>query len=548
MGFRKARRAEIGYDYVVVGAGAAGCAVAARLSRLEGASVLLMEAGGFSRNPLLGVPAAAVLSMRTPRYSWRYDTEAEDPDPARASSLMAGRMVGGGTGINGLMYLRGHPRDYDRWRDVAGCPGWGYDDILPFFRRSEASERGENAYHGGSGPIGTSRGRASLPIGAAFLEACARSGLPVVDDLNALTGEGAGLYDLMARGGRRSMAGDYLRHVADARGLTVITDALVTGIDIQDGRARAIDYVHRGRRRRVEAGRDIIVAAGCINTTQLLLLSGIGPATDLTSHGIAVRVDAPQVGANLQNHAAASLHFAFDAGMTATDRLRGGGLLTAGIQYLAGRSGILAELPTPAGALIHADGAGADATPDTQIILGAGLPGKGRGWNALLSGTPGFMLMVNQGRPESRGSIRLRSADPLAPPLIRNGFFRCDGDRNMLAHAVHRARAIAENGFSAAIGVQPQLSSRFALEDDVDALARTIHRHVAPYYHMVGSCRMGTDAGAVVDPELRVRGIAGLRIADTSVAPLLVNGNTSAMAFMIGERAADFIRADADKA
>lgn len=543
MFFQRDGAAAKGYDFVVVGAGASGCAVAARLSRLAGCRVLLLEAGGFGRSPSLLIPAAAVFTMRNPRYAWRYDTEAGPQDDGHSSPLVAGRMIGGGTGINGMMYLRGQPADFDRWRDEAGCRGWGYEDLLPFFRRTEASDRGPSILHGDSGPIRTSKGRSSLPIAEAFLNACERSGVPRADDLNALTSEGSGYYDGMISNGRRSTARDYLHDVADPRQLTIVTGCHVTGIDIANGRASAVRYVRNGKACRVEAASEIVLAAGCVNSTQLLMLSGIGPAGDLARHGITVHADAPEVGANLQNHVAATLQFGLDAGITASDRLRGSGVLVTGAQYLIQRRGLLSELPTPAGALIRAgDGNDIDGV-DTQIILGGGLPGRGSGWRSVLSSVPGFTLMVNQGRPQSRGRIQLRSNDPFDPPVIHNGFLQHPADRMLLAKAICRARAIVEPGLPAVNGAPPRLLNKFAQWEGPEALASVIHRYAGAYYHMVGTCRMGTDARSVVDTALRVRGVSGLRVADTSIAPLLVNGNTTAMAYMIGERAAEFMSA-----
>ncbi|QGP78220.1 GMC family oxidoreductase [Sphingobium sp. CAP-1] len=531
-----------GYDYVVVGAGPGGCAVASRLSQMPGCRVLLLEAGAVGRNPLLHVPAAAILTMRNSRYLWRYRTEVDPLSSIGPSDLLAGRMVGGGTGINGMMYLRGQPADFDRWRDIAGCDGWGHDDVLPYFRRSEASDRGDDGLHGDCGPIGTSRGSSSLPIAEAFLDACVRSGLECADDLNALRHEGAGYYDRMIRNGRRTTAREYLRRVADPRQIDIVTGAHVTGIVMAGGHARAVRYCKDNAVHQVEAGAEIILTAGCVNTTQLLMLSGIGPAAELARHGIRALIDAPEIGANLQNHAAITLHYALDAGITARDHLNWRGALRAGGRYLARAGGLLAELPTPVGALIRADDGDGANEPDSQIILGAGLPGHGRGLHGLLSDIPGFTLMVNHGRPRSRGHIGLRSADPFDPPVIHNRFLTEAADRLTLAKAVMRARSIVEHGLLAGeYRVRPQLLNEFAASDDAGALAGTIDRHISAYYHMTGTCRMGTDSGAVVDTALRVRGIDGLRIADTSIAPLLVNGNTSAMAFMIGERAADIL-------
>jgi len=525
------------YDYVVVGAGPAGCAVAARLSRRPGCRILLIDAGGPDRHPLFRVPMAALLTMRDPRYTWRFETEPEPGLQGRAPSWYGGRVLGGGSVINGMMYLRGHPADYDRWRDEAGCERWGFSDILPYFKRAEASDRGADAWHGGTGPIRISRGSADVPIAAAFLDAMASAGLPILDDLNADAVEGFGYYDRAIANGKRSSASRaYLHGVADREALTVLPHAQATGLVSEGTRICGVRFIRHGRLHEARADREVILTAGCVNSAKLLLLSGIGPAEQLSRLGITVLADLP-VGRNVQNHVAYAIPYALPAPITAFEYRRPARAAAAVADYLLQRRGMLAGPPCPVGGLLRAD-VDADVA-DTQIILGAGLPGKGGGLRGLLPSASGFMLMINQGRPFSRGEIGLRSADPIAAPLIRSGHFNDPRDLALLTKATVTMRTLIGNARFG--GVMASEIGDGAAIVETPALASHISRKAQSYYHMVGSCRMGSDSDAVVDTQLRVHGVEGLRIADTSIAPLLVNGNTTAMALMIGERAADFI-------
>lgn len=528
--------APVAPDTIVVGAGPAGCAVAARLSR-SGRRVLLVEAGGRGRNPMLSVPAAMMLTMRDPRYTWRFATEPEPGLDGRSPDWIAGRLLGGGSAINGMMYLRGHPLDYDRWRDEAGCAGWGFADILPFFRRAEDSDRPTSLWHGAGGPISITVGMPDPAIGPAFLEAVAAAGLPVVDDLNAGVAEGFGYFDrAIGRGRRSSVARAYLRGVARRDRLTVVTGARVLGLLIERGRVRGVRVAGRGGAiEEVRAADGVVLAAGCINTAHLLQLSGIGPADALRRHGIAVAIDAPQVGANVQNHVAYIQPHALDAPVTAYELRHPWRALRAGARYALFRRGILSGPLCPVGGLLRADPAAAVA--DTQVILGAGLPGTGAGWRSVLPAARGFTLMLNQGRPFSRGSIGLRSGDPAVPPAIRSGFFSDSRDLPLLAAAVERMRDLLARTPIAGAYARPLRQ----VAGGRDALTTDIRAHASSFYHAVGSCRMGDDEQAVVDTGMRVRGVTGLHVADTSVAPLLVNGNTTAMALMLGERAAHLI-------
>lgn len=520
--------AQGGFDYIVVGAGPAGCAVAGRLAE-SGARTLLLEAGGRAWHPLLSIPLAAWMAMMDPRFHWAYRTQPVPALGGRRLPLLAGRVIGGGAAINGMLFLRGGRVDYDRWRDVAGCTGWGFDDVLPFFRRFEASERGEGPWHGGAGPVRTSRAAGRSELAQRFLAAAQADGLPLADDLNVEPGEAAGWFDTMTGGGRRSLPGAaYLRGGRRSGNLTVKSGARVLRIDFAGTTARGVTYLAGGREHRVEAAGEVILSAGAIQTAQLLLLSGIGPAGDLAAAGVHPLLDRPEVGANLQNHLAFSLDYACPRGLTLTRYLDARHAVPAGLRYGLRRDGALASTPCPVGALLQADPQGEGA--DSQIILGGGLPPDG--------GHSGFRLMVNHGRPRSRGRIAVRSADPLAPPAITAGWDD-PADMDLLRNAVNRTRRIAAQSPLADI-IERELSPGAESSGDA-ALDAAIRERAASYFHPVGTCRMGADSDAVVDLALRVNGIERLRIADNSIAPLQINGNTAACALMIGERAAALI-------
>lgn len=530
------------YDFIVVGAGPSGCVVAGRLSAHSPARVLVLEAGGTGSGPLYRVPAAAALSMSRPASNWNYRTEPVPGLGGRRLPWLAGRVLGGGGSINGLMFLRGGRHDFDRWRDEAGCPGWGFDDVLPYFRRFEGSVRKGDPWHGTEGPIATSPALPLLPISDLFLEAAQEAGLPLVDDLNAGMAEGAGLFDIMAAAGQRSRPdraylSTRLQGRERAGSLEVRTRTRVLRVDVAGGRACGVTYLHRGRVVRARAETEVILAAGAINTPQLLMLSGIGPAGELRACSIAPVLDLPEVGRNLQNHTACFLDYACSPDVTARRFMHPARATGAGLAYMMRRDGILAQAPCQAGAILRADPLEPGA--DTQIILGPGIPRGGSGAFAALPGQGGFRLMVNHGRPASRGRMRLRSSSPLDPPLIEPGYFSEASDISALRAGMIRAREIAGAGPLARVIDRPlSEAAGISASSDPEALIR---RTAVNHFHPVGTCRMGMDEGAVVDTSLRLRGLEGLRIADTSAAPLLVNGNTCATALMLGERAAALI-------
>lgn len=525
------------YDYIVVGGGAGGCVVAGRLAE-SGHAVLLLEAGPRDLSPVLRIPGAAAFAGAK-RFNWNYETEPQSELEGRRLFLSQGRVLGGGASINGMVYSRGFPQDYDAWR-AAGCDGWGFEDVLPYFRYSEANERGADEWHGGGGPLRITKGRSSLPVCGPILEAASQAGFPIVDDFCRPFAEGFGFYDFMISEGRRSSASAAFLKGPGASKVTVLTRATAHRLQIEGGRTVGVAFERNGELITARARGEVVLASGAINTPKLLMLSGIGPADPLRSLGLPVLIDQPQVGRHLQNHLCLKLAFATRDPITAYRYLSP---LTGALEfgrYLVNRSGYLAEGLAPVGGFFNsrAPGEHADlqmfATPAVVGLLGAGI-------RALLPSEHGFTFFLSHGCPASRGTVSLRSADPADAPCIDPCYLTEPSDLERLIDGTERLREIAGQPALAKVithEIRPgaQVTGRAAI-------GASIRRLATNQFHVAGTCRMGRSGSeSVVDTELRVHGIEGLRIADASIMPQLMNGNTTAPVVMIAERAAAFIR------
>ncbi|MDW8479007.1 MAG: choline dehydrogenase [Xanthomonadales bacterium] len=522
------------YDYVIVGAGSAGCVLAARLSEDPAVRVLLLEAGGRDWHPFIHMPAGLARLVGRKGINWDYYTE---PEPALAGRRLwwpRGKVLGGSSSINAMCYVRGHPADYDEWAAL-GCPGWSFAEVLPFFRRAERNARGADDYHGADGPLSVEDLRYVNPLSQLAVEAAVAAGLGRCADFNGPSQEGFGLYQVTQRAGRRaSTARAYLAPARSRPNLVVLTRALAERIELSRGRATAVIYRRFGRRHRVEAEREILLAAGAVNSPQLLMLSGIGPAEELRRHGIGVEVDAPEVGANLQDHLDVCVLRRCTQRIT-YDRVSD---VALALEYLLTRRGIGTSNIAESGGFVRSPFA-PDARPDLQFhFVPAMLDDHGR---HRLPGD-GFTLHVCGLRPLSRGRIALAGADPRLPPRIFANYLSDPEGRDLrvLLEGVRIAREIL-----AQAPLRPFAGAEIfpgAEVRDEAGLVEFIRRKAETIYHPVGTCRMGSDASAVLDPELRVRGVEGLRVVDASVMPRLVGGNTNAPVIMIAERAAALIR------
>lgn len=526
------------FDYIIVGAGSAGCVVANRLSADPDVRVALLEAGGPDDYLWIHIPVGYFKTMHNPRTDWCYVTE---PDPGlngRQLQWPRGRTLGGSSAINGLLYVRGQAADYDHWRQL-GNAGWSHADVLPYFKRSEDQQRGADAHHGAGGPLSVQNSRTRWPLTDAFIEACTQVGIPRTEDFNGAVQEGAGYFQQTIRHGRRcSSAVAFLHPVRRRRNLTVLTRALTRRILIADGRATGVEATVAGRCRTLRARREVIVCAGAINAPQLLMLSGIGPGAELQALGLPVLADRPGVGRNLQDHLQIRGVYKTRDRITLNDQVNNPvRKLLMGIEYILRRTGPLTIGASSVGVFARTDPGLAE--PDVQFHiqpLSADKPGDG------LHRFSAFTSSVCQLRPESRGTIRLTSPDPTVHPAIHP---------NYLATATDQRVAVAGMKLSRRIAAAPALAALIAGEHDpgpgVDSdeeLLEHARNSATTIYHPVGTCKMGSDAMAVVDERLRVHGVRGLRVADASIMPTLVSGNTNAPAIMIGEKASDMIRAD----
>lgn len=534
------------YDYVIVGAGSAGCVLANRLTAGGRHRVLLLEAGGSDRRFWIQVPIGYGKSFYNPAVNWMYRSEPDPMLDGRQGYWPRGKVLGGSSSINAMVHVRGHPGDFDDWRD-AGNPGWGWADVLPYFKRSEDFAGGADAWRGAGGPLHVSTiERDRHPVCQSYLRACAEAGIPINPDFNGAEFEGAGLFQIATRGGMRmSAARAYLWPARRRPNLRVETGAHATRLLFTGTRATGVEYRQGGELRRATAAREVILAAGAVNSPQLLQLSGVGPPDLLARCGVPVVAARTAVGANLQDHLCID-HLYRARVPTLNDVLRPWwGKLRVGLDYVLRRRGPLAISVNQGGGFVKSRPG--LARPDLQLYFSPlsytrGVPGK----RALMRPDPfpGFLLSAQPCRPTSRGRIEIRSADPLAAPAIHPNSLATEHDREALLAGTRFLRRLASAPALAAI-IAEELEPGPAVRSDADLFA-DIRRRASSVFHPVSTCRMGPDDGGnVVDHSLKAHGISGLRIVDASVFPAVTSGNTNAPVIMLAEKASDLILADA---
>jgi choline dehydrogenase len=525
------------YDYVIVGAGSAGCVLAARLSENPDTRVLILEAGPPDDASEIRIPAAINQLFQT-TYDWNYETIPQQRAGDRAIYWPRGRVLGGSSSINAMIYIRGSRYDYDTWRDDYGCEGWGYTDLFPYFLRAENNSRGASAFHGASGPLSVQDLRYKSSLTGAFVAAARSCGEPANDDFNGPRQEGVGYYQVTQQGGRRWSAADaYLHPAAGRPNLTIATDALVTGIEIEAGRATGVRYLHRGVEEFARAEAEVILAAGAVGSPQLLMLSGVGPADHLREHDIPVLADSPGVGANLSDHPIVTA-------MWETPRSRGiweRSMPASMARWQLTHSGPLATNVAEAGGFTRTDPA--LPAPDIQWHV---LPVPYQNSGLTDPAVRALSVLITLVAVGSRGTITLRSANPRHKPVIDPAYLSDMGDLDPLLRAIGLVREFAAARPMSKV-CKLELAPGRELHTDAE-LVEWIRSQITTIYHPVGTCAMGGDSklvtsrlASVVDTELRVRGIERLRVVDASVMPTVPRGNTNAPTIAIAERAADLI-------
>jgi choline dehydrogenase len=521
------------YDYIIIGAGSAGCVLAARLTEVSRTRVLLLEAGGRDTAKEVHIPAAFSKLYKT-GVDWNYSTEPEPYLNDRKLYWPRGKMLGGSSSMNAMIFIRGNRLDYDHWASL-GNQGWAFDDVLPYFKKSQMQQRGASEYHGASGPLHTSDLRWVNPLTRAFLAAAEELGVQANPDFNAASQDGAGLYQVTQKNGRRHSAADaYLKPALARRNLTVVTQAHATRVVLENHRATGVEYLRDGAKSEARAEREVILAGGSINSPQLLLLSGIGPADEIKRVGVRAVHDLPGVGMNLQDHPMVSVGYLCTKPVTMANAES----IPNVLRYFVLKTGPLVSNVAEAGLFLRThDGL---EVPDLQLLFGPAYY-VNHGLNPRKEHCFGFGPTLVA--PESRGSISLKTANPLDAPAIRANYLSTETDMRVVVEGVKLSRLLAHaKPFGEYRGGElhpgPNVKSDQEIIEFIRAEAQTL-------YHPVGSCKMGNDSMAVVDDRLRVRGIDALRVVDASVMPRIIAGNTNAPTVMIAEKAADMIRAGA---